>query len=220
MARHLAALRDIANGDSRLLPGKMVGLFDIRWQQWRAMLTLSNPHQNDKTVAQELVATLPAGSLLLADLGFFGFAWFDHLTERGIWWVSRWREKTSYEVIHTYYQQEDVFDGLVWLGKYRADKAAHAVRLLTFSLGQVRYQYISNVLDSQVLPIREVAILYARRWDIELAFKMVKRHLNLHILWSAKDEVIAQRNCSSRSTSTAARNKASPDVIPFPSAYD
>jgi hypothetical protein len=193
MARHLPALRTIANGDSRLLPGKMVGLFDIRWQQWREMVTLSNPHQNDKTVAQELVAGLPAGSLLLADLGFFGFAWFDHLTERSIWWISRLREKTSYEVIHTYYQQGELFDGLIWLGKYRADKAAHAVRLLTFTLGQTRYQYITNVLDPQWLPLREVAILYARRWDIELAFKMVKRYLNLHILWSAKDEVIQQQ---------------------------
>ena len=63
MARHLPSLREIPNGDSRLLPGKMVGLFDIRLQQWREMIHLSNPNQNDKVAARELVKELPKGSL-------------------------------------------------------------------------------------------------------------------------------------------------------------
>ena len=57
-------------------------------------------------------------------------------------------------------------------------------------MGAVQYQYITNVLDPQILPLRDIALLYARRWDIELAFKMVKQYLQLHILWSAKTEVI------------------------------
>lgn len=190
MKRYLLQLREIANGDSRLLPGKMVALFDLRRQQWAEMIHLANPHQNDKTVAQELVDSLPKQSLILADLGFFGFAWFDYLTAKGFWWLSRLREKTSYEVIHTYYQSPTFFDGLIWLGKYRADQAAYAVRLVQFTIGSVQYQYITNVLDPQTLSLREIALLYARRWDIELAFKMVKQYLKLHILWSAKPEVI------------------------------
>jgi hypothetical protein len=35
-----------------------------------------------------------------------------------------------------------------------------------------------------------MAALYARRWDIELAVKLVKRELGLHLLWSAKAAVI------------------------------
>ena len=51
----------------------------------------------------------------MADLGYFGFAWFDWLTERGCHWLSRLRAKTSYKVIHTFYRRGDVFDGIVWL---------------------------------------------------------------------------------------------------------
>ena len=194
IARYLPQLRGVDNDDSRLLPGKLVGLFNIRYQQWEEMIHLSNPNQNDKTVARELVGTLPAGSLILADLGFFGFAWFDWLTDQGYWWLSRVREKTTYEVIHTFYQDgADLFDGIVWLGKYRADKAAHAVRLVTFTVGQTHFRYITNVLDPQQLSLHDIAVLYARRWDIELAFKMVKRHLQLHLLWSAKDTIILQQ---------------------------
>lgn len=190
MGRYLPQLRAIANGDSRLLPGKMVALFDLRRQQWAEMIHLENPNQNDKIVAQDLVDSLPKQSLIIADLGFFGFAWFDYLTAKGFWWISRLREKTSYEVIHTYYKSPTYFDGLIWLGKYRADQAAYAVRLVQFTVGSVQYQYITNVLDPQTLPLREIALLYARRWDIELAFKMVKQYLKLHILWSAKTEVV------------------------------
>lgn len=190
IGRYLPWLREIANGDSRLLPGKMVALFDLRRQQWAEMIHLDNPNQNDKVVAQELVENLPTRSLILADLGFFGFAWFDYLTAKGYWWISRLREKTTHEVIHTYYKSATFFDGVIWLGKYRADRAAYAVRLVQFTIGSVQYQYITNVLDPQLLPMQEIALLYARRWDIEMAFKMVKQHLKLHILWSAKTEVI------------------------------
>ena len=43
------------------------------------------------------------------------------------------------------------------------------------------------------MPAAEIARLYARRWDIELAFKLVKRHLGLHLLWSAKPGVVLQQ---------------------------
>jgi hypothetical protein len=110
-----------------------------------------------------------------------------------MWWVSRLREKTTYEVIHTFYEEGDLFDGLVWLGKHRADQAAHAVRLVTFTRGKTHFRYITNVLDPHGLSLHDIAVLYARRWDIELAFKLVKRHLKLHLLWSAKEEIILQQ---------------------------
>lgn len=49
------------------------------------------------------------------------------------------------------------------------------------------------MLDPRLLPIREIARLYARRWDIELACNLIKTHLGLHLLWSAKTVVILQQ---------------------------
>lgn len=190
VARHLPKLRQVANGDATLLPGKMVGVFNIRYQQWHEMFHLANPNQNDKFVATQLLESIPTGSLVLADLGFFSFPWFDTLTDNGYWWISRLRNQVTYEVVHTFFQQGDLFDGLVWLGKYRADRTAHAVRLVTFSIGKVHFRYITNVRDPLQLTMKEIATLYARRWDIEMAFKMVKRHLKLHILWSAKPQIV------------------------------
>jgi hypothetical protein len=193
IARLLPSLRDVPAGDERLLPGKMAGLFDIRHQQWCKIQIIADPHQNEKVAAREMVAALPKGALLLADLGYFGFAWFDDLTQQGLWWLSRLRSKTSYSVIHVFHQADGFFDGIVWLGAYRADKATHAVRLVSFRVGLTTHSYITNVLDPHLFPATEIAQVYARRWDIELAIKMLKRHLNLHLWWSAKPIVIQQQ---------------------------
>jgi DDE family transposase len=190
VARTLPALREVPKGDDALLPGKLAAVFDLRTQLFRWVAHIPHPRQNEKVAARDLIAGLQRGALILADLGYFGFQWFDDLTDRGIWWVSRLREKTSLDVLHVHYQQGDTLDAIVWLGKYRADRAKHAVRLIQYRHGATLHRYLTNVLDPHVLPPAAAARLYARRWDIELAFKLVKRHLGLHLLWSAKPGVV------------------------------
>jgi hypothetical protein len=193
VARYLPKLRGVAPGDDQLIPGKLSAVFDIRRQQWHHIQHVESMRENDKVSARDLLATIEKGALILADLGYFGFRWFDDLTDGGYFWLSRWRKKTSFEVLHVFYQSTEVFDGVIWLGKYRGDRAAHAVRLITYQSGSTTYRYITNVLDPRTLSIHDVAQLYARRWDIELAFKLIKRELGLHLLWSAKTVVILQQ---------------------------
>ncbi len=189
--RMLPALRDLTKAD--LVPGKLQTLFDIRRQLWHTVKFSPDPHQNEKVDARALVENVPKGSLILADLGYFAFPWFDWLTDEGYFWVSRLRKKTSYKVIHCFYSKGSTFDGIVWLGAYRADKAAHAVRLVSFQVGQYTYRYITNVVEPNQLPPLALAKLYARRWDVEMAFQLVKQHLGLHLLWSTKPIVIQQQ---------------------------
>jgi hypothetical protein len=185
--------RRLPGQDARHLPGKLAGIFDLRRQQWRTVQVISDAQQNEKVAARELVNTLPPRSLLLADLGYFGFQWFDDLSAGGYFWISRLRRKTSYTVLHTFAQCGDSFDGLVWLGAHRADRAAHLVRLVRFRHGAQLRQYITNVRDPEQLPVPEIARLYARRWDIEMAFQLVKEHLGLSLWWSTKDRVVQQQ---------------------------
>lgn len=191
--RHLPVLRSVARGEDALLPGKLAGVYDVRLQQWRYVEHVEAPHENDKIAAQSLLAHLHRGALLLMDLGFFSFPWFDQLTSEGYYWISRLRQKTSFTVLHPFYQQGETFDGLVRLGAYRADRTRYAVRLVTFRVGEVSYQYLTNVLHPTQLSLHDIAVLYARRWDIELAFKLIKRELGLHLFWSAKPVVLMQQ---------------------------
>jgi hypothetical protein len=190
VVRQLPMLQNGKQVSGSALPGKLATRFDLRLQQWQRVEYVADAHENDKVRAQSLVGDLPRGSLILADLGYFSFAWFDWLTDKGHFWISRIREKTTYELIHVFYAEGETRDELIWLGQYRADRAAHAVRLVQFRVNGHVARYLTNVLDPTVLPMKEIARLYARRWDIELAFKLVKRELGLHLLWSSNLEII------------------------------
>lgn len=147
-----------------------------------------------KTNAQESVRLMLAGlekaTLLLFDRGYFCFALFDELTERGLWWISRYCYNATFEVLHICYQGDGVFDAIVYLGVHRSGQAKYPVRLVRFWVKGKLYTYLTNVLDPHQLPLADIARLYARRWDIELAFRLLKDHLRLSEIWSAKWEVI------------------------------
>ncbi len=189
VARKLPIWRQLKKGAGELLPGKLAGLYDVRLQLWRRIDYLPEAVQNCKVHATTMLTGLAQGTLLLFDLGYFSFEWLDELSLRKYWFVCRLREKTSYTVLHPFYAFDEVFDGVVWLGNYQA-QAGQAVRLVRFRVGALSLTYLTNVLDPTVLPIQEIAQLYARRWDIELAFLLLKEHLGLHLWWSSKVAVI------------------------------
>ena len=193
MRKHLKEQRTLIKGDKRLLPGKWAGRFNIRRQQWERGEWREDAQANCKKNVLDLVQGLVAGSLLLFDLGYFAFWWFDDLGARGYWWVSRLREKTSYELVHVFWRFEGNVDALVWLGAYRADRAGRLVRMVRYWDGELLHTYITNVLDPHQLSLKEIAQLYGRRWDIELAFLLLKEYLGLHHWWSSQSELIKQQ---------------------------
>lgn len=193
MQRHLAVQRPLPDGDVRLLPGKLAARFDIRTQQWDFVQFRDEPQANCKVEICSLLEGLPQFSLLLFDLGYFCFAWFDYLTQMRYWFVCRLREKTTYQLVHTFYRYEGILDALVWLGSSHGARAGHLVRLVRFYDGQDLRCYLTNVLDPHQLSVADVARLYARRWDIELAFLTLKRLLGLHHWWSSHPVLIQQQ---------------------------
>jgi hypothetical protein len=190
VARLLHSLRGLPQGDRALLPGKLAAVFDLRQQRWHHVEHVPNPVQNEKHTMWRLLAHVAPGALIVCDLGYFCFAWFDALTAGGYYFVTRVRKKTSYRIAHVFYQRERVFDGLVWLGAHKADHAQHLVRMVTFAIGNTQYEYLTNVLDPDVFPLHDIAAVYQRRWDIELAFKLIKRTLGLQLLWSSRTSVV------------------------------
>jgi IS4 transposase len=54
-------------------------------------------------------------------------------------------------------------------------QARHLIRLVRFGDGIGVRMYLTNVCDPLLLSLEDVAQVYARRWDIELAFRLRKR---------------------------------------------
>jgi len=64
---------------------------------------------------------------------------------------------------------------------------------VTFRQGGTRRRDITTGRAPHPLRLRALAAVYARRWDIEMAFARVKQHLKLRLLWSAKPGGIHQQ---------------------------
>lgn len=188
--RWFPPLRGLPTGSHDLLPGRLAGLFDVRTQLWRRVDVLPEAQAHCKLHARAMLEGLLPATLLLFDRGDFAFEWFDELTTAGFFWMSRQIASPSFPVPHILLSQDGLFDAIVWMGASRDNQARYAVRLIRYRYQGQWYSYLTNVLDPLTLPACEVVRLYARRWDIELAFRLLKDHLHLTLIWSAKWEVI------------------------------
>ena len=133
-----------------------MGLFDLRAQRWLRLEWREAVQENCRVDRLDFLQGLAEGSLLLFDLGYFSFGFFDTLTQRKLWWVSRYRENTSYCIAHEFYRHRAVLDALVWLGTGQK-QARHLVRLVRLTDGIGVRMYLTNVCDPQVLSLAEVA---------------------------------------------------------------
>jgi hypothetical protein len=176
-----------------LLVGKLAALFDVRRQQWVHIQFLSDALGNGTVASLLLIESLPKGSLILADLGYFGFAWLHYLTTQGFSWISRLKSSCSYQIAHVFYQQGETLDALIRLGAYRSNQYPDVVRFIQYRHGATLCRYVTNVLDPSLLPMSDIPLLYARRWDIELAFKLVKQALGLQVWWSSVQTLVLQQ---------------------------
>lgn len=165
------------------LGGKMMMMVDAWSQRPMAAWYTDDPQTNDKTWSSALLSRLPVNGLLVFDMGFFSFVWFDAFTEAGKWLVTRLRQKTRYKVVRVLSQGLYYRDEIVELGQYRSNPCQHPVRLVSVLWGSTWYSYITNVLDPHELSPQQVCDLYRRRWRIEDAFLLTKRLLGLAYLW-------------------------------------
>ena len=139
---------------------------------------------NDKRGAGEILAALPPGGLLVFDLGFFSFLWFDAFTETAKYFVTRLREKTAYRTVQVLSSSPYYRDEIIQLGQYRANPCQHPLRLVSVLWHGTWYRYLTNVLAPHWLSARQVCELYRRRWRIEDAFALTKRLLDLAYVWT------------------------------------
>ena len=116
VGRYLKPRRGLSAHDPACFAGKLVGLFDLRAQRWLRLEWREAVQENCRVDMLDFLQGLSVGSLLLFDLGYFSFGFFDALTQWKLWWVSRYRENTSYRIAHVFYRQREVLDALVWLG--------------------------------------------------------------------------------------------------------
>jgi Transposase DDE domain len=184
----LEALRKKTQGlrerEGLVLAGKIMVLVDAfsHYPLWQ--LYTEDAAANDKRFAAEILAAVPAGALVVFDLGFFSFLWFDDFTAANRFFVTRMREKTAYRTVQELSRGVAYRDEIIQVGQYRSNPCQHPLRMVSVLWQGVWYRYLTNVLDPQLLSARQVCELYRRRWRIEDACALTKRLLDLAYLWT------------------------------------
>jgi len=137
---------------------------------------------HDQTFWERAAAKLPKGGLLLFDLGFVNYTWFDALTEQVRFFVTRCKSNAVYQVDQVLHASAHLHDRLIWLGGPQT-RCQHRMRLVEVEYKGRWFRYLTNVLDPQLLSAADVAALYQQRWRIEDAFNAAKHLLGLAFFW-------------------------------------
>jgi IS4 transposase len=190
----LEALRKTTQGlrerTGLVLGGKMLVMVEAFSHRPLWPLYTDDAAANDKRFAAEILAALPVGGLLVFDLGFFSFLWFDDFTASDRVFVTRMREKTADRTVQELRRSPHSRDELIQVGQYRSNPGQPPLRMVSVLWPGVWYRYLTKVLDPQVVSARQVCELYRRRWRIEDAFALTKRLLDLAYVWTGSTNAV------------------------------
>ena len=148
----------------------------------------------EQTVARQIA--LPKGSIAVFDRGYGEFAWFGSLDAAGVFFVTRRRANTRFEVVEEHAAPSGtgiVADQTVrFIGATASKAGIGLLRLVTFDCPDTgkRYEFLTNIRH---LAAATIAAIYKDRWQIELFFKFLKQNLKLKGFYgTTKNAVLTQ----------------------------
>jgi len=185
-----ALLRKVGLLQGRLshpLAGRMTTLLDLAsrlpWRVWYDC----DPNAAEQRHWPQLLAAVPAGALLLFDLGYTNFSVFAQLTRARVTWITRAKKNLAYTVERVLAHSSTVRESLVAIG---SGEGSQTVRLIELYFQGTWYRYLTNELDPIRLPAAYAVALYRQRWRIEDAFLIVKRLLGLAYFWGGAQNTV------------------------------
>ncbi len=187
LLRKIGLLQDAAKAP---LAGRMMALLDLASRLPRRVWYDADPHGHDTRFWERLLSAIPAGALVVFDLGFTDFAPWATLTARGVTWLTRAKKNLKYEVVRVLVHTSTVRDRLVWIGE---GATRQQVRLIEVQAHGTVYRYLTNALDLTRLPTVHAVALYRQRWRVEDAFSIVKRLLGLAYFYGGAENAIAMQ---------------------------
>jgi len=149
---------------------------------------------HDRRAVQDL--HFEPDDLLIFDRAYLDYAWLYQLHQGGVWFVTRLKINSRFEVIQT---QETSVDGPILADQVIRLNSPQGLTCYPKLLRRVHYRdpetgkeyvFLTNRLD---LPALQVAELYRRRWQIELFFKWIKQNLKIKAFYgTSKNAVLIQ----------------------------
>jgi transposase len=146
------------------------------------LIRYSEAVRHDHTFLKE-VHHLPKGSIITFDKGYVDYAQYEKFTKCSIWYVTRLKDNAIYEARQEYEISDDADSGVLkdeevvlYYGEKKEDE--HKARRIAYwdSENCRLFEFIANNFE---LRAEKIALIYKRRWQIELLFKQLKQNFPL-----------------------------------------
>ena len=129
------------------------------------------------------VFNLAAGSIITFDKGYVDYAQYEAFTKKSIWYVTRLKDNALYDAGKEFDIPDDAHSGVlkdeeIILHYGVNKKEEHRARRIAYwdSENNRLFEFITNNFE---LSAEKIALIYKKRWQIELLFKQLKQNFPL-----------------------------------------
>jgi len=157
-------------------------------------VTVTEGKSQDITIGRTL--SFPKGSIVAVDKGYNDYDWYNQLSKKGIFFVTRLKVNTKYRVISR--QAVSKKDGvtcdqtIVFNGVRTAKKCPGQMRRIGYRGAETGKKYIF-LTNNFKLSAKTIADIYKARWQVELFFKWIKQNLKIKsFVGTSKNAVMTQ----------------------------
>ncbi len=157
-------------------------------------VTVTEGKTHDVTVGRTL--NFPKGSIIAIDKGYNDYAWYNQLTRKGIFFVTRLKTNAKYRIV----ERRAVLKSkglssdqtIEFTGVQTAKTCPVRLRRIGYQdeVTGKRYQFLTNNFK---LAAKTIADIYKARWEVELFFKWIKQNLKIKsFVGTSKNAVMTQ----------------------------
>jgi hypothetical protein len=146
------------------------------------LIRYSEAARHDHMFLKE-VLSLAAGSIITFDKGYVDYAQYQMFSENSIWYVTRLKDNAIYEARKEFDIPDDADSGVlkdeeIILSFGDKKELRHRSRRIAYwdSENNRLFEFITNNFE---LSAEKIALIYKKRWQIELLFKQLKQNFPL-----------------------------------------
>lgn len=157
-------------------------------------VTVTEGKNHDVTVGRTL--KFPKGSIVAVDKGYNDYSWYNQLTKKGIFFVTRLKSNAKHRVI----RREPVIKSkgvtcdqvIEFTGAQTSKKCRVQLRRIGYKDAETGKHYVF-LTNNFKLSAKTIADIYKARWQVELFFKWVKQNLKIKsFVGTSKNAVLTQ----------------------------
>jgi uncharacterized pyridoxamine 5'-phosphate oxidase family protein len=149
---------------------------------------------HDKNFLKEIQA--PAHSMLVFDRAYNYYLQFAYWTEKTIYFVTRQKKNAVCQIKETVQEkqvrqnQAGVIGEEIIMVAYKEKKEVKELRLRRIYYQDEKNRSYVFITNSFSITAEEVALIYKKRWQIELLFKKMKQNFQLHYFYGENENAI------------------------------